>query len=267
VFTIGEFSRISGLTVKTLRFYHEQGLLAPAHVDPQTGYRYYAQGQLEAARVIAALRELEFPLAQIAEVLAAQEDETDLLAHLQRQLQAVQDQRQRYGDIARSLAGIIEDLKQERQTMQHAALDVHEKLLEPLLVAGIRMQGRYDECGKAFARIARRFGRRLCGKPLLLHYDTEYREPADYEACIPVRGGKDGDGIVVRELPGGPCFALLHLGPYPDLGRSYARIIEHLKRAGRMPLVPTREVYLKGPGMLFRGNPKKYLTEIQMLVE
>ena len=41
VFSIGEFSKITGLTVKTLRFYHEQGLLHPTHVDSETGYRYY----------------------------------------------------------------------------------------------------------------------------------------------------------------------------------------------------------------------------------
>ncbi len=50
MFSIGEFSKLTGLTVKTLRFYHEQGLLKPSAVDDQTGYRYYAADKIEAAR-------------------------------------------------------------------------------------------------------------------------------------------------------------------------------------------------------------------------
>jgi DNA-binding transcriptional MerR regulator len=52
VFSIGEFSKIAGLSIKTLRFYHEEGLLAPALVDERTGYRYYDHGRVEKARTI-----------------------------------------------------------------------------------------------------------------------------------------------------------------------------------------------------------------------
>jgi len=68
-FSIGEFSRISGLSVKTLRFYHENGLLEPARIDPVTDYRYYDATCIERARVIARLRELQFPLDDIARIL------------------------------------------------------------------------------------------------------------------------------------------------------------------------------------------------------
>ncbi len=57
MFSIGEFSKVTGLTVKTLRFYHEQGLLDPTHIDPETGYRYYGPAKVETARVIAASAE------------------------------------------------------------------------------------------------------------------------------------------------------------------------------------------------------------------
>ena len=62
---IGEFSKLSKLTVKALRFYQEKGLLIPARVDPWTGYRYYDGAQLEAAARIKALRQLDFTLEQI----------------------------------------------------------------------------------------------------------------------------------------------------------------------------------------------------------
>jgi effector-binding domain-containing protein len=58
----------------------------------------------------------------------------------------------------------------------------------------------------------------------------------------------------------------MHRGPYEELSRSYARALKYAKERGYEIQLPTREIYHKGPGMLFRGNPKRYLTEIQMLV-
>ena len=69
MFSIGEFSRITGLTVKTLRFYHQQGVLVPSRVDPSTGYRYYDENDVETARVITYLRSLDVPLLEVKEIL------------------------------------------------------------------------------------------------------------------------------------------------------------------------------------------------------
>ena len=57
---IGEFSKLSMLTVKALRFYEKEGLLIPAHVDAWTCYRFYEASQLETAAAIKALRQLDF---------------------------------------------------------------------------------------------------------------------------------------------------------------------------------------------------------------
>ena len=67
--SIGEFARDSRLSAKALRLYDELGLLAPARVDEGSGYRFYEPGQLKQARLIAALRQLQVPLAEIKAVL------------------------------------------------------------------------------------------------------------------------------------------------------------------------------------------------------
>ncbi|HVT77432.1 MAG TPA: helix-turn-helix domain-containing protein, partial [Acidimicrobiales bacterium] len=67
--SIGEFSQASRLSPKALRLYDELGLLEPARVDPYTGYRWYAPGQLERARLVAALRRLAVPLAEIKQIV------------------------------------------------------------------------------------------------------------------------------------------------------------------------------------------------------
>jgi len=69
--TVGDFSRATHLSVKTLRHYHQVGLLEPAAVNPDTGYRYYSAGQIPTAQVIRRLRDLEMPVADVRAVLAA----------------------------------------------------------------------------------------------------------------------------------------------------------------------------------------------------
>lgn len=87
VLTIGDFSRATHMSVKTLRHYHRVGLLEPAAVDPGTGYRYYALEQIPTAQVIRRFRDLEMPLEDIRAVIAAPDVDARnarISAHLRR---------------------------------------------------------------------------------------------------------------------------------------------------------------------------------------
>lgn len=262
--SIGEFSKVTGLTVKTLRFYHEEGLLAPSLIDPQSGYRYYEAGQIETARAIAYLRSLELPLAEIGELLRDRGNDERILDTLKRHRSAIEAKVKHLRSIARSLDQFISQ-EQEASAMSAGNFEVEEKNVGAMLIAGVRQKGKYSDCGQGFAKLGRSLGRYICGKPFLLHYDMEYKEDgADFEACFPIRQGKAVDGISVRELPAARCITLVHKGPWDQLGHSYARIFKHLNERKLMAQSPTREVYIKGPGMIFKGNPKNYLTEIQI---
>ena len=268
MFSIGEFSKITGFSVKTLRFYHEKGILLPSCVDDETGYRYYDQNSVDRARVVAHLRRMEFPVSRIKEILDQCDDEADLLGYLQRQKHVLEERIQQYQSVVISLDEIISNEREARMAAENSTYEVEEKVLEPMLIAGVRFKGKYSECGKRFAQIGKALGRFISGKLFCLYYDGEYKEDdADIEACMPIRKQVEAEGISVRQLPGGRCLALLHKGPYEQLGRSYSKILQYVKQKGYETILPTREVYLKGPGMLFRGNPKNYLTEIQILLE
>jgi DNA-binding transcriptional MerR regulator len=71
--TIGDFSRVTFLSVKTLRYYHRVGLLEPAEIDPVTGYRRYASDQIPIAQVIRRFRDLDMPLDDVGSVLRARD--------------------------------------------------------------------------------------------------------------------------------------------------------------------------------------------------
>jgi DNA-binding transcriptional MerR regulator/effector-binding domain-containing protein len=266
MYTIGEFSKITGLTVKALRFYHEKSLLVPAYIDKRTGYRHYDVRQIDKARIITQLRGLDFTLEQIAELLAGCESDNDILDFLERQQLALEQKIRQFRGALLSLQQMIRQEKEARMTQQNSTFVVEEKTVAPLLMAGVRMQARYCDCGRGFSRIGKQFWRHIAGPAFLLHYDTEYKEIADFEACMPIKKGASVDGISVRELPGGRCVSLMHKGPYSEIGRSYAEVVSYVKEKGYEIIMPTREIYIKGPGMIFKGNPKKYLTEIQMLV-
>jgi DNA-binding transcriptional MerR regulator len=82
---IGDFSRMTHLSVKALRFYHDQGLLEPARIDEFSGYRYYDPGQVPLAQVIRRFRDLGMPLDQVRAVVRAPDVETrtkEIIAHL-----------------------------------------------------------------------------------------------------------------------------------------------------------------------------------------
>ena len=74
--TVGDFSRVTHLSIKTLRHYHQVGLLDPDQVDPDTGYRYYTPEQIPTAQVIRRLRELDMPIPKVRSVMATSDSTT-----------------------------------------------------------------------------------------------------------------------------------------------------------------------------------------------
>ncbi len=147
MFTIGEFSKITGLTVKTIRFYHECGLLIPSVVDEATGYRYYDRSKIELARVITQLRSLELSLEEIGEILRAAGEDADLRDVMVRQKSLIEAKIRRYREIVNSLQQFLNHEEETRRIMENATFQIEEKTVPTILVAGIRKKGRYADCG------------------------------------------------------------------------------------------------------------------------
>ncbi len=266
MYSIGNLSIITRLTVKTLRHYHELGLLVPDHVDEESNYRYYGESALDRARVIQTLRELEFSLKEIGEILSGCSEDEDILEYLERQKNRMEKKAQEYREKSHRLNQMTDSIRRTKMARQ-SDYKVTEKRIDEMLFAGILFQGRYEEVGKQFGIIARKAGRHLAGPAMSLYYDSEYREnDARIEAGFPVKKEIKGEGISCRRLSGGTAITLIHKGPYDRIGGSYETILHFLTEQGLSTLLPSREIYRKGPGMIFRGNPERYLTEIQFLL-
>ncbi len=268
MYSIGDFSRISGLTVKALRHYHEKGILTPRTVDQETGYRYYDTRNLERARGIVYLKQMMFPLEDMAEILRNFEDDSDILEFLASRRGEIKKKISEMQKVVISIDEIVRREQEAKEMVKNSDFEVEQRDIDTILVASIRWKGSYDQCGERFATLYKKMGRVSCGKPMNLYYDEGYKESdADIETCLPIRKGKDVDGITVKELEGGKALTLIHKGPYDQIGRSYEKISNYAGAQGMKLKAPGREIYVKGPGMIFKGNPKNYLTEIQFLLE
>ena len=110
--SIGDFSTVSHLTVKALRFYHEKGVLVPARVEAGTGYRFYTPQQVERATVIRRLRDLEFSIREIQELLSESTDDHDIVNQLQSKHDNVRERIAVERRVQRMLAQIIQQVKE-----------------------------------------------------------------------------------------------------------------------------------------------------------
>lgn len=269
MFRIGEFSRLSRVTVKTLRYYDEIGLLKPAEVDRFTGYRYYSVDQLSRLNRILALKDLGLSLEQIARFLD-EELSADQLRGMLRLKQA--EIQQRVGEEQARLARVAARLRQIEQEGKMTRQEVVIKKMEPLKVAALRdIILTYDAQGPIWEELVvflKQQGVKSTGPCLTIYHDTEYRErDVDVEACEPVDASlPDHPRIKVRELPAVETMAsVIHEGSYDNFNETYTALLTWIEANGYRIIGPNREVYLRGAES--GSDPTGYVTEVQFPVE
>lgn len=139
-----------------------------------------------------------------------------------------------------------------------------EKTILDTLVASIRYKGRYDEMGHYIAELFKVVKGSANGPITALYYDSCFQaDGADIEVCVAVKKPVTGKDVAALNLEGGRYICTVHVGPYETLSQAYEAMQKHIETNGLTVETPSREVYLKGPGMLLKGNPQKYMTEIQ----
>lgn len=263
-YQIGDFSKITRMSIKTLRYYHEYGLLSPSRIDTMSGYRYYDENAFERARVIGNLKELDFSLKQIKEILDQYTDDSEITNFIERKKNDLLKKIEHYRSIEKKLNMVLAIEKEA--AMNNYSQDIIIKDIPQVLVATIRYKGRYDEFGKYAGKLFKQCTRYINGKPFSLYHDKDYKEEgADIEICVPVKQAVNKEDVTSRTLPAVNAITLIHKGPYETLGTSYKKIMDYVNNHNIELDTPTREHYIKGPGMILRGNPKKYITEIQVV--
>lgn len=247
LFSIGDFSRVTHLSVKALRHYHDVGLLEPATVDAATGYRSYSVAQVPTAQVIRRLRDLDMPLDQVRAVLDASGA----------------------GDVAERDRVIVEHLAlmEEQLEQTQAAVSSLRTLLEGSQ-PGITVEYRSDGSTRALAirdRVAwddveswleDAFGRlhatldresELPGDADGALYSSEFFEmhAGEVLAFVPVIGShtRIGDAELI-EIPAANLAVTTHRGSFDDLDQTYAALGSYVAERAIGIDGPIRERYL-----------------------
>src|SRR5258706_11067715 len=208
ILKIGEFARVGQVSIATLRHYDQCGLLKPNALDPDTGYRYYSLDQLARLHRILALKELDFPLEQIARLL----EEDISLEQLRGMFTLKQAQTQQLIDTEQArLTRIAARLRQIEQEGKMPAYEVLLKQVDTLLVASCREIVPLDGgLGQSYGKIAAYLEQQGVqpGSPalFLLHSRSEQRDDGlfiDMETAIPLPTPLLGnEQIAIRTLPG-----------------------------------------------------------------
>ena len=268
---IGEFSKFSRVSVKTLRYYDEIGLLNPLKVDELSGYRYYSVEQLTRLNRIMGLKNLGLSLDEISRILTdnpSTEKAHEILQVKQKEIMG----RLREEEIR--LKKVEEWLTKIEKAGALPEYDVLLKKIESLTVASVRdVIPTYNDISRLYRELFSYLGRnriQFAGPPMAINHDAEYREKdVDIEATIPVQGNLTGnEKVTIRELPEIEQMAsVIHRGPYENLGRVYQALIAWVEANCYQIAGPDREIYLKGPGQFLKGNPRDYVTEIQLPVK
>ena len=248
---IGEFARVGRVSVATLRHYDQCGLLKPHELDPDSGYRYYALDQLAFLNRILALKELGFPLEQIAHLL--EENLSLEQLHGMFTLKQAQTQQLIEAESAR-LARIAARLGYIEQEGKMPAYEVLLKQVDPLLVASIRDRiPDINERGFLYETLSvyldRQGVQRSQPDMLLLHSRHEWHDEEvsiDVEVAIPLLATLPGnEQIHIRTLPGGLVACTVHTGPDLFLGRAYLTLYRWMNDNGYHFTGPPRHVYLQ----------------------
>ena len=245
--SIGDFSRATHMTVKTLRHYHQVGLLEPADVDPYTGYRRYATEQIPTAQVIRRFRDLDMPLEEIHAVLAAPDLQTRnerIASHLirleddlGRTQRAVASLRDLLAAPSQEAPGI--ELRNEKAAPAAAISEVVD-----VEDAAPWLQG---ALGELYATLSAQSvpGEGPAGGIFADDLFTHHRGQA--MIFVPCTGTIRPMGRVTSlVVPAVELAVITHPGPHDDIDRAYGTLATYVTRHALAVDGPLREYYLVG---------------------
>jgi DNA-binding transcriptional MerR regulator/effector-binding domain-containing protein len=253
--TIGDFSRMTHLSVKALRHYHDMGVLEPAAVDPFTGYRSYDTSQVGSAQVIRRLRDLGMPLDSIAAVLAAPDLEArnrEIAAHLTRMERQLEQTQASVAALRALLTGpAVRPAIELRTIAAVTALVVRE------VVDAAELNDWGSEAFDALAASLAAAGLSAAG-PYGGLFDGDFfeLERSEVTAFVPVTsetglvGAGAGVGldpaarVRLLEIPAVEAAVAVHEGAFSEIDRTYAALGEVVAERAIGVDGPIREYYL-----------------------
>ena len=268
---IGDFSKLSRVSIKALRHYDEIGLLKPVEVDRTTGYRYYEYHQLPRLYRILALKDLGFSLEEIGHLLEAELPVDQMRGMLTlRQVEI----RQRVEEESARLERVELWLREIEQENSMSKYDIVIKKIEPIKVASIRgVVPTPPDQSSLWGELMDHFNQqktRMIGPPMAIYHDPDARERDwDIEVCMPTTEEMTPrERLNVYDLPAVETMAcIVHKGSFATLPQAYDALAKWIDENGYQITGPARELNLRLPDKPGDQNDPNTVNEVQFPVE
>lgn len=263
---IGEFARLSKVSIKMLRHYDDIGLLRPFSVDADTGYRYYSADQLVQLNKILALKDCSFTLREIGSLLHHAETPERLIEELQAKEKEIARVIEQENERQRQIHWLIETIAQQKPAKDYAVI---LKEVEAIQIASVRgIVPDYTAQGPLWSVLGQYLGEHEAkiGLPcFVIYHDSVVEDGVDVEVAEPLLSMTPAsDHVKVYTLPKTLMVSTVHRGSFQTIHRAYNALTGWLEQCGYRLAGPHRELYLKGEWAT--SNPEEYITEIQFPV-
>jgi len=260
---IGEFSKLSHLTVKALRFYEKEGILAPVYIDTRTGYRFYEASQLEKASKIKAYRQLDLSIEEIRQICRGANEREVLLS----KARMLEESREHIDFLLSSIKHIMED----KEMKYHVTEKIIPKALVYTAEAVLEKYGDIMTWIPSVAEECLKLNPDM--KCAAVPYEfCEFPDGEFKERDILVRhneavafAGKESDFISFREIPEAKVLSVFHKGSYDTINEAYSYITNYAEKNGFKIAGLARECYIDG--IWNKESVDDWLTEVQLPVE
>lgn len=262
MYKIGDFSKLSKTTIKTLRYYEKEGLIKPSFVDPYTSYRYYESGQLTDISKIISLRQAGLSIKDIKEIF----DGKDMVSILNNRKKEIEENLINLNTELSKIKYLMEGMNMQNEIIvkkipsytvyyRDAVIEDFSKIAEFVLETG-------SLCAKANPTLK-------CVTPgycFVSYLDNEFKEKnikIRYQEAVE-QMGNETDQIKFEVLNEATVVSLYHKGSYDNLRDSYNKILKYIENNGYEIIDSARESYIDG--CWNKEDVNDYLTEIQFPV-
>lgn len=267
MFRIGDFSKMSKVTIKALRYYEKEGLIIPSYIDESNGYRYYESNQLlEISRIIS-LKQIGLSIDEIKRIIKNNESLDSILEIKKEEIKNTINE---YNYQLSKINYLLEekDMKEEifEKVIPSYYVYYKEGILKDYSQSSEFIQKSGMECLELNPNIK-------CVEPdycFVNYLDGEYKDKnikIRYSQAVikEDKTFKENDSIKFMDIPETKCICIYHKGSYDTLGKSYAKIMKYIEDNKLEITDFPRECYIDG--IWNKENVEDWLTEIQVPIK
>ncbi|MDF2589420.1 MAG: transcriptional activator ligand binding domain protein [Anaerocolumna sp.] len=265
MFKIGDFSRLTRISVRMLRHYDEIGLLKPISIDNFTGYRYYSVDQMATVNKIIVLKEMGFSLSEISNLLEKDLDTKQIIVLLENRKRVISETIEQEKEKLLRVESLIKFMNKENINMNY---DISIKNVPAYKVISLRdIITAYNAEGKLWDELNTYIEKnniKTFAPCYAIYHDTGFKESdVDVEVTMCVNETIVETDRIKEKVLGevSEMAVIFHKGPFEEMSLAYHQLGVWLSSNHYEMCGPTRAIYHKGPWCV--SDSSEYLTEIQ----